>query len=145
MTFYDLINVKQDNYLSVGEYIAEFQLYVQHLDAIRLRIDNKFLVYILIEGLDSEYNVWRAIKHNNSHNKENTTLSKWQELCHELYDEAKIKQNNSVALFNKKNQQQNKQWNKSSNKDSSTTTKFSNNSELKYCSHCNSKRYHEES
>ena len=24
MTFYDLINIKQDNYLSVGEYIAEF-------------------------------------------------------------------------------------------------------------------------
>ena len=57
MIFYDLINVKQDNYSSVGEYIAEFQSYVQHLDAMRLRINNKFLVYILIEGLDSEYDV----------------------------------------------------------------------------------------
>ena len=57
VTFYDLINVKQDNYSLVGEYIAEFQLYIQHLDAMKLRIDNKFLVYILIEDLDSKYNV----------------------------------------------------------------------------------------
>ena len=143
--FYDLINIKQENYSSVSEYIAEFQSYIQHLDAMRLRIDNKFLVYILIKGFNSEYDVWYVIKHNNSYNKENMTFSKWQELCHELYDEAKIKQNNGVALFNKKNQQQNKQQNKLSNKDSLTTTKFSNNSELKYCSHCNSKRYHKKS
>ena len=109
VTFYGLINIKQDNYLLVGKYIAEFQSYIQRLDAMGLRIDNKFLVYILIGGLGSEYDVWRATKCNNSHNKENMTPSKWQELCHELYNEAKIKQNNSVALFNKKNQQQNKQ------------------------------------
>ena len=58
---------------------------------MRLRIDNKFLVYILIEGLSSEYDVWHATKCNNSHNKENMTSSKWQELCHELYDKVKIK------------------------------------------------------
>ena len=57
VTFYDLINIKQDNYSSVGEYIAKFQSYVQRLDAMRLRIDNKFLVYILIRGLGSEYDV----------------------------------------------------------------------------------------
>ena len=77
VTFYNLINIKQDNYSLVGEYIAEFQLYIQCLDAIRLIINNKFLVYILIRDFDSKYYVWCAIKHNNSCNKENTTLSKW--------------------------------------------------------------------
>ena len=63
---YSLFSLRQDNFSGVSDYIVQFWSYVQRLNLMGVKIDNKLLLYIFLEGLGDKYEGFRSNLHQNS-------------------------------------------------------------------------------